>query len=588
MTTKSNSSIYTKILTPKNILAEEIIVGYLLSDNTIKKQIINSINSNFFTLKKYQILYLCAASADINNINSVALVIKKLWTKKLLSQAGGISNIIDITQKSQSIFSHCNKYVYIEHLIKILHYYYNKRLFIQYSYSVLQLNFLHGISTKDIYNRSAKYLNIVSKSVYLKNKTDFNNSISRFLQRIHEAPKNSTNILSGFKDLDKITNGFKEGELIIVAGRPSMGKTSFAINITHHLIFKLKLEVHIFSLEMSKEEILDKLLALSSNVAIHQIQSKLITKIEWTNIQEACQLMTSSSLSIDDSNASITYIKSRCKGQTNRKKSITIIDYLQLIQFAESSLESRSQEIGNITRELKLLAKFIKSPIIALSQLNRNVENRANKRPLLSDLRESGCISLFDTGKIYKDNLFYYTEVLLHLNRLYISNTVKNLKFLKTKVQHIYLLISYARIPLHITHNHRLISSKTWQKEDQIKQKGFHETKLRSQLNPYFSIEMNKLQTIRKTEKAKTYDIKLCEYHNFIINTHIVHNSIEQDADLILMLYKNDERLNDQIIDIVIAKHRNGPIGTFQLLFHAETCKFQNIQNLDLLPTLMP
>lgn len=579
MLTKNNHYIHNNKSIPQNLLAEEIIIGHLLSNITIKEYIIKNINHNFFTLQKLQIIWFYILNTNTkNHVNYITEIINKLWINNILYQIGGIKYILEIIQKSQSIFLHDSNYKYLDYFIKLLHKNYIKRLFLQYSYSIFQLNYIYNISNEQIYNKSIKYLNTISKNYSIENQINLKQSISIFLQQINEYNKQNIKILSGFDDLDKITNGFKPGELIIVAGRPSMGKTSFAVNVTYNLIFNSKLQVHIFSLEMSKYEIIDKLIAISSDVALHYIQTKIIKEQDWYKIQKACKILISLPLYIDDNgNASIDYIKSQCKECITNKKTIIVIDYLQLIKYPEATIENRSQEIGLITRELKLLAKHIKSPIIVLSQLNRNIENRINKRPLLSDLRESGCISYNNIPNIHKYYLSSYIETIKCYNKFYLLSIQSELDFYQTQNQYIYFLINYTKTLLHITHNHKILIYKTWQKEDQIKQEYLHSIKLENILNSEFIIELNKSEKIKRLEKKRVYDITSHEYRNFIINRYIVHNSIEQDADLILMLYKDNEEQNNKIIDVIIAKHRNGPIGTFQLLFFTDTCRFNNI-----------
>ena len=564
---------------PQNILAEEIIIGYILYDTNIKQYIIKKINHNFFSLKKHQIIWCYILNTNITKHSTdITIIISQLWKNNILDQIGGIKYILNIIQKSQTSFLYVHTYHYIDYLIYILSKHYIKRLFLQYSCNIFQLSYIYNISNEQIYKKSIQYINTISSHYYTENQLSIKHSIGIFLQQINTPNKNNINILSGFKELDKITHGFKAGELIIIAGRPSMGKTSLAINMTYYLICDLKLQVHIFSLEMSKHEIIDKLIAISSNVSLHYIQNKTIKKEDWYNIQKSCDTLISLPLYIDDNgNASINYIKSQCENFTTNQQTIIIIDYLQLIKYQQITIDNRSQEIGLITRELKLLAKYIQAPIVVLSQLNRNIENRINKRPLLSDLRESGCISYSNIPNVQKNNSCNYTEILKCNNTFYVLYIQNSIEFHQTHNQYTYFLSCYTKILLDLTHNHQIFTYKKWQKEDQVKQQYLHNIKLENTLNTQFIIELYILTKIKRLEKKQVYDIASHEYRNFVIHKHILHNSIEQDADLILMLYKANNTLENKLIDIIIAKHRNGPIGTFQLLFHTDTCKFDNI-----------
>lgn len=157
-----------------------------------------------------------------------------------------------------------------------------------------------------------------------------------------------------------------------------------------------------------------------------------------------------------------------------------------------------------------------------------------------------------------------------------IENT---LKIHQTKEQYIYYIKSYNKHLLYLTHNHKILLHTKWQKEDQIQNKNVNNTVLRNQINEKFIIELNILKNIKRLIKTKVYDIISIESQNFTAAKHIVHNSIEQDADLILMLYKNKENINQNMIDIIIAKNRTGSIGSFELMFHKDTGKFEDIKN---------
>lgn len=202
-------------------------------------------------------------------------------------------------------------------------------------------------------------------------------------------------LASGFYDLDSLTQGFQKSDLIILAGRPSMGKTAFVLNITENILKNYKLPIIFFSLEMSKEQLIYRL--LSNETGISQTRLKLgnLYKEDWNKLKKSIQLYSKLPFFIsDEPNITIYDLRSKIKKiifeQTNI--GLIVIDYLQLLLNSKIKTENRVQELSQITRSLKAIAKEFQTPIIALSQLSRNVENRINKRPILSDLRESGSI----------------------------------------------------------------------------------------------------------------------------------------------------------------------------------------------------
>lgn len=254
---------------------------------------------------------------------------------------------------------------------------------------------------------------------------------------------------------------------------------------------------------------------------------------------------------------------------------------MQLIQYDSSSKENRSQEIGKITRDLKILAKNTRSPIILLSQLNRNIDNRTNKRPLLSDLRESGCISQISKPYVQKNSSGRLcVEAVTWLMRSYGFNTEERIKLGTSKAQYTYYTACHKELALYATHNHKMLINQSWHKIDQIKQKKHSRINFGKTISGKLKVGRSILQHIRLIKKENVYDLAVHEYSNFLVHKYIIHNSIEQDSDLILMLYQDSENSSDDRIDIIIAKHRNGPVGSFQLMFHADICRFTNIEEI--------
>lgn len=577
--------ITPNVLPPHNLLAEEIIIGYLLCNTELEALDLSIINYHLFTLEKHQIIYQVIVEVqNIKQVVDISKIVNKMWKEKTLLHIGGIKSIINIIQKVQCIHIYYDRDIDLKYFIQILNQYYMKRLLVQYSHYIIQLSYLPIISAQEIQKKSKKYINYTIDTCKQKNSKSLDHLISEFMTSLNMSKKEHKNmrISSGFTDLDKMTQGFKAGDLIIIAGRPSMGKTSLAINIANYLIIQMRLSVYIFSLEMSKNEILDKILALNSSIALNKIQNKSIRICDWKNLEAACKVLMRCSLQIDDGEcSSINYIESRI--QNYIKKTCIVIDYLQLITVNNTKLDNRSQEIGYITRQLKLLAQNRESYIVILSQLNRSIENRANKRPLLSDLRESGCVSwnnLPNVCRNSKNTKHQSFKTLGYEPSYYAIANAKAANLHTESNQYTYSATVNKSSCINTTHNHQLLTEKSWRKQDQIKRQCMHAL----QANEYSltaSIEFCLLNTIKLVRKTHVYDLKAYEYCNFISGQHIIHNSIEQDADLVLMLYKENGKQNEprQILDIIVAKHRNGPIGTFRLLFHTDVCKFDNIEN---------
>jgi replicative DNA helicase len=213
------------------------------------------------------------------------------------------------------------------------------------------------------------------------------------IEHLYDKKETVTGVPSGFKDLDNLTTGFQKGDLIVVGGRPSMGKTAFALNVAQHVGLESREPVAIFSIEMAKEQLAFRMLCSEAMVNSSSIRKGFIQKEDWHKLTAAASRLTGAPIFIDDSSG-ITVLELRAKARRLKMEhglSLVIVDYLQLMR-SRGSFERREQEISDISRSLKALAKELSVPVVAVSQLNRSVEQRRPPTPILADLRESGAI----------------------------------------------------------------------------------------------------------------------------------------------------------------------------------------------------
>ena len=220
--------------------------------------------------------------------------------------------------------------------------------------------------------------------------------VLKALDKIELASRNKgsvTGLATGFIDLDYKTSGFQPSDLILIAARPSMGKTAFVLNIAEYMAFRNDLTVAVFSLEMSKEQLVNRLFSLESRVDAQLLRNGNLSDTDWANLIEGAGIIGRSHLIIDDTpGISVAELRTKCrKYKLEHNLDIVMIDYLQLMQGSKKT-ESRQQEISDISRSLKEIARELQVPVVALSQLSRAVEQRPDHRPMLSDLRESGAI----------------------------------------------------------------------------------------------------------------------------------------------------------------------------------------------------
>lgn len=233
------------------------------------------------------------------------------------------------------------------------------------------------------------------------------------VEKLFERKELITGLPTGYHDFDKMTAGLQPSDLIILAGRPSMGKTALAMNIVQHVAIQHKTAVGVFSLEMSKEQLGMRMLCSVSRVDSHRLRTGFLKDYDWPKLTKAAGILSESAIFIDDT-AALSVLEMRAKARrlkTEHNLGLVVVDYLQLMR-GRSATERREQEISEISRSLKAMAKELKVPVVALSQLNRSVESRPNKRPQLSDLRESGAIEQ-DADLIcfiYRDEIYNKAE----------------------------------------------------------------------------------------------------------------------------------------------------------------------------------
>ncbi len=216
----------------------------------------------------------------------------------------------------------------------------------------------------------------------------------RVVESRAESGATTTGVPTGFSGLDEMTGGLQPGDLIVIAGRPSMGKTAFALNLAAHAALRVRLGVAIFSLEMSREQLITRMLCAEAKVDASRLRSGFLSEGDWRKLTAAAARLSEAPLHIDDTPA-LTVLEMRAKARrltAERPLGLLVVDYLQLMRGPEKGGERREQEISEISRGLKALAKELSVPVIALSQLNRSLELRDEKRPKLADLRESGAI----------------------------------------------------------------------------------------------------------------------------------------------------------------------------------------------------
>jgi len=395
-----------KKIPPQNIDAEKSVIGAVLIDNKILDQIVDFLSPEDFYKESHKIIF----KAFISLYNQrepidIITVSDYLIKNNQIEKIGGSSYLTEILEEVPTSANaiHYAKIVKEKSLL---------RQIILTSTKIIENCYEEPENIDEFLDRVEKKFFEISENRFTTTFFDLTSIISdtvATIERLYATKSYVSGLPSGFIDLDRKLSGFHPSDLIIVAGRPSMGKTAFCLNIAHYIAIQRKIPVAFFSLEMSREQLGFRLLSQETGIPSNQLRNGFIAKEQWRIITEAAGTLSEGKLFIDDTPAmSILEIRSkarRLKAQENIQ--LVIVDYLQLVRGFEDR-DSREREISEISRALKNLARELNIPVIALSQLNRAVEQRSNKRPQLADLRESGAIEqdadviLF----IYRDEVY--------------------------------------------------------------------------------------------------------------------------------------------------------------------------------------
>nr|YP_009496092.1 DNA replication helicase [Plagiogrammopsis vanheurckii]AWT38532.1 DNA replication helicase [Plagiogrammopsis vanheurckii] len=376
---------------PHNFLAEKTILSSLLINSEAIDICLRTITIETFYFKNHQEIYKAILSMyrkkvpiDIITLNTF------LQDNGLLEKIGGIKVLIDLVNQVPNL-------VYLEDYIRLIQDKFIRRSLIKFGYEAINSGYITNLSLEDILSTlETQLFNLTNevKSQNISSSVDLFSSV--FLELKEKSLQPSlAGLSSGFYDLDSFTQGFQKSDLIIVAGRPSMGKTALCLNIAINIVKTSQLPVLFFSLEMSKKQLTYRLLATETLINPIRLRNGNLYKEDWLRLNTTIKDLSSLPLFIDDTpNLSIQDIRSKIKKIIFEHNHIglIVIDYLQLMQNSKLKIENRVQELSQITRSLKNLAREFNVPLIALSQLSRNVESRMMKRPILSDLRDSGSI----------------------------------------------------------------------------------------------------------------------------------------------------------------------------------------------------
>jgi replicative DNA helicase len=395
---------------PHNIDAEKSVLGSMFLSKYALQKGIEALTKDLFYLEANGIIFETIKNLREKLISiDMTTVTEELENQKQLKKIGGIEYLTEIINFVPTA-ANIDEYIRIVEEKAIL------RRLIEEATQIVSSGYNQGEDINDVLdNAEKKILNVVKtkkgtefrsiQDVLLKTQSD--------LETLSKQKNEITGIPTGFYDLDKVTSGLHPNELIIIAARPAMGKTAFALNLATNIAMNTDKTVALFNMEMSGEQLAMRMLSSVGQIDGYKLKSGKLEHNDWKKFNEAMSRLAETKLFIDDtSGMTISEIKAKCRRLYNSEGGlgVIIIDYLQLISGSAKYAGNRQQEVSEISRSLKTLAMELNVPVIALAQLSRTVEGREDKRPLLSDLRESGSIEQDAdiVAFLYRDD--YYTK----------------------------------------------------------------------------------------------------------------------------------------------------------------------------------
>ena len=375
---------------PHSLEAEKSTLGSMMLDQDAIAKAVELLNPEDFYWQSHGIIFRAVRNLfDKSEPVDLVTINEKLREEEKLEDVGGASYITSLVN---SVPTAAN----IEHYAKIVEEKAMLRRLIKVSGKISKLGYNEEEEVDELIDEAESLIFEISQKRRVQgfsNVKDVLMDTFDRLEQLHETTSEVTGVPTGFRDLDRMTSGFQDSDLVIIAARPSMGKTALALNIAQYVAVEEDIPVAIFSLEMAKSQLVQRMLCSEAQVDSHRLRTGKLKDTDWRRLSQAAGRLGESSIFIDDT-PGMTAMEMRAKARRIKAEhglGLILIDYLQLMQ-TTGRTESRQQEVSQLSRSLKGLARELDAPVVSLSQLSRAVEQRNDKRPRLSDLRSSGSI----------------------------------------------------------------------------------------------------------------------------------------------------------------------------------------------------
>ncbi|MEZ4396865.1 MAG: replicative DNA helicase [Candidatus Krumholzibacteriia bacterium] len=605
---------------PQNLEAEEAILGALLLDrNAIFKAIELLEPDHFYAAKNAAIFTAMVNLFQRGEAVDIITLTEELRREGRLERAGGASYLGGL-QESVATGAH------IEHYARIVTEKATLRRMIEISGEIVESCFDARDDAMDILDRAESSILAVSQGRLRQGFEPVNEILKatfQNIQRIYDSKTHITGVPTGYERLDRFTGGLQPSDLLIVAGRPSMGKTSLVLNVAQHAAIEEKKSVAFFSLEMSKEQLVQRLLTAEARIDAHKLRTGNLKDTDWPLLTEAAGQLAEAPIYIDDTPAiSVLEMRAKCRRlQAQKGLDMVVVDYLQLAR-ATARADNRQQEISEISRGLKALAKELNVPVIALSQLSRALESRTDKRPMLSDLREcvtgDTLVCLADGRRVPIRELVGTTPEVLALDPRRRLHRATSDCVWSVGVKPVYTVSLASGRSIRATGEHRFLGARGWSTLSELRSgdrlAGVPDGRLHEELairaeswelvavgseasrmsragqesmvrltEATDDLFWDRIVAIEPAGEEEVFDLTVPGPANWLADGIVTHNSgaIEQDADVVMFIYrpevydKENEELEGQA-ELILGKQRNGPTGTVPLFFVKQYTRFEN------------
>jgi replicative DNA helicase len=636
------ATVHAAPVPPQNLDAEESVLGAMLLSPGAIGAVSEILDAGYFYRESHAVIYRAAIALYTKGepVDAITLV-DVLEERGELEAAGGRVRIHELAALVPATAN-------AAHYARIVREMATLRGLIEAGGEIARLGWERPGETADLVDQAEQVIFNLSQQRVSSEFTHIEQLLKESFERItalYESGADVTGTPSGFRDLDRITSGFQPGNLIIIAARPSMGKSALGLCMGANLAVRHELPVALFTLEMSKSEVTQRLMCSEAKVESQRLRNGKLAVDDWPRLTAACDKLAKAPIYVDDT-GSITMMELRSKARRLKSKepslALVIVDYLQLMT-SGGPIENRVQEVSQISRQLKVLARDLDLPILAMSQLSRAVEQRHDKRPILSDLRDSGCLSgetrvyLPESGtyrpirELADHDGFQVLAVDTSTWRLEPRTAVKAFA---TGRKPVFRLRTRLGRTIRATGNHKFLAFDGWRRLDDMApgmrlavprrlvgppnetmaSAGVTTRQLESRIGTAYcgssldrsgpggeralavaaavgSQTLERLATsdvywdevleIEPDGFEEVYDLTVDGLHSFVANDVVVHNSIEQDADIVAFVYRDEyysEESDQQgLAEVIVAKHRNGPTDTVKLAFMKRFAKFADL-----------